>query len=840
MATTTKNDKQITLPIVGMTCASCVGHVEHALEGVPGVTAASVNLATEKASVGLGDKNVTIEQLREAVSNAGYKVATSKTTLNIGGMTCASCVGHVEHALEGIPGVTAASVNLATEKATIEYVPGLAGVADFKQAVTETGYRMEGVEGEGLGAEAELERLSKTNEIKSLRRRFLFAAAGGVFLLLGTFEALPWVPLLMALAFYPFLLWAVATPIQFWSGWSFYTSGIGALRHGTPNMHTLIALGTSVAYGYSVVVVLINGFAPEILVDASIKTTVFFDTAAIIIALILLGRYLEARAKGQTSEAIRRLIGLRPNTARVIRDGTESDVPIDSVVLDDIILVRPGEKIPVDGEVIEGYSSLDESMLTGESMPVDKQPGQPVYGATLNKNGFLTFRAVKIGQDTMIAQIIKLVENAQGSKAPIQRLADQVSAYFVPTIIVIALTAFVFWLVLGPEPALTLATLVTVAVLIIACPCALGLATPTAIIVGTGKGAEQGVLIRSAQALEIAHKVNVVVFDKTGTLTTGQPVVTDVIACNTSENDLLRLAASAEHGSEHPLGDAIVREAQARDLQLDSISDFEAIPGKGIQAKVNGHTVQFGNLAMMQDSGIELNGLNQQAQQLAGTGKTPMFLTSDGSPLGIIAVADILKPTSREGVTTLQRMGLEVVMLTGDNAQTAQAISDQLGVDWVEAEVLPRDKVEVVKRLQSEGKVVAMIGDGINDAPALAQADVGMAMVSGTDVALESADITLMRSDVTSVITALNLSRRTIRAIKQNLFWAFFYNVLLIPVAAGMLYPVFGTLGGVPVSLEFFFGQQGFLNPMLAALAMAFSSVTVVTNSLRLKRARVN
>ena len=840
MATTTKNDKQITLPIVGMTCASCVSHVEHALEGVPGVTAASVNLATEKASVGLGDENVTIEQLREAVSNAGYKVATSKTTLNIGGMTCASCVGHVEHALEGVPGVTAASVNLATEKATIEYVPGLAGVADFKQAITKTGYRMEGVEGEGLGAEAELERLSKTNEIKSLRRRFLFAAAGGVFLLLGTFEALPWVPLLMALAFYPFLLWAVATPIQFWSGWTFYTSGIGALRHGTPNMHTLIALGTSVAYGYSMVVVLINGFAPEILVDASIKTTVFFDTAAIIIALILLGRYLEARAKGQTSEAIRRLIGLRPNTARVIRDGTEIDVPIDSVVLDDIILVRPGEKIPVDGEVIEGYSSLDESMLTGESMPVDKQPGQLVYGATLNKNGFLTFRAVKIGQDTMIAQIIKLVENAQGSKAPIQRLADQVSAYFVPTIIVIALNAFVFWLVLGPEPALTLATLVTVAVLIIACPCALGLATPTAIIVGTGKGAEQGVLIRSAQALEIAHKVNVVVLDKTGTLTTGQPVVTDVIACNTSENDLLRLAASAEHGSEHPLGDAIVREAQARDLQLDSISDFEAIPGKGIQAKVNGHTVQFGNLAMMQDSGIELNGLNQQAQQLAGTGKTPMFLTSDGSPLGIIAVADILKPTSREGVTTLQRMGLEVVMLTGDNAQTAQAISDQLGVDWVKAEVLPRDKVEVVKRLQSEGKVVAMIGDGINDAPALAQADVGMAMLSGTDVALESADITLMRSDVTSVITALNLSRRTIRAIKQNLFWAFFYNVLLIPVAAGMLYPVFGALGGVPVSLEFFFGQQGFLNPMLAALAMAFSSVTVVTNSLRLKRARVN
>ena len=840
MTTKTKKDNQITLPVVGMTCASCVGHVEHALEEVPGVIKVSVNLATEKASVGLGGENVTIEQLREAVSNAGYKVATSKTTLNIGGMTCASCVGHVEHALEEVTGVTATSVNLATEKATVEYVPGIAGVADFKQAVTGAGYRVEGVEGEGLDAESELDRLSKTKEIKSLRRRFIFAAAGGVLLLLGTFEALPWVQPLMALAFYPFLLWAVATPIQFWSGGTFYASGIGALRHGAPNMHTLIALGTSVAYGYSVAVVLINGFAPDILANTGIKTAVFFDTAAIIIALILLGRYLEARAKGQTSEAIRRLIGLRPNTARVIRDATEIDVPINSVVLGDIILVRPGEKIPVDGEVIEGYSSVDESMLTGESMPVGKQPDHPVYGATLNKNGSFTFRAVKVGQDTMLAQIIKLVEDAQGSKAPIQRLADQVSTYFVPTIIVIALAAFVFWLVLGPEPALTLATLVAVAVLIIACPCALGLATPTAIIVGTGKGAEQGVLIRSAEALEIAHKVNVVVLDKTGTLTTGQPVVTDVITSNTSENNLLRLAASAEHGSEHPLGDAIVREAQARDLQLDTISDFEAIPGKGIQAKVNGYTVQFGNLAMMQDSGIELNGLNQQAQQLAGIGKTPMFLASDGSPLGIIAVADTLKPNSREGVTTLQRMGLEVIMLTGDNAQTAQAISAQLGVDRVEAEVLPQDKVEVIKRLQSEGKVVAMVGDGINDAPALAQADIGMAMGSGTDVAMESADITLMRSDVTSVITALNLSRRTIRAIKQNLFWAFFYNVLLIPVAAGVLYPVFGALGGVPVSLEFFFGQQGFLNPMLAALAMAFSSVTVVTNSLRLKRARVN
>jgi Cu+-exporting ATPase len=824
-----------------MTCASCVGHVEHALKGVPGVASGSVNLATEKASVGLdlvelNNRGVTIQQLREAVANAGYQVPTSRTTLNIGGMTCASCVGHVEHALAGVPGVIAASVNLATEKATVEYVPGVAGLPDFQKAVAGAGYRLDG---QGRDAEAELERMSRAAETKSLRTRFLFAAAGGILLLLGTFEALPWVPPLMALAFYPFLLWAVATPIQFWSGWSFYTSGVGALRHGAPNMHTLIALGTSVAYGYSVAVVLINGFAPEILANTGIKTAVFFDTAAIIIALILLGRYLEARARVQTSEAIRRLIGLRPSTARVVRDGAEIDLPIDSVVLDDIILVRPGEKIPVDGEVINGYSSVDEAMLTGESMPVDKQPGQAVYGATLNRNGSFTFRAVKVGQDTVLAQIIKLVEDAQGSKAPIQRLADRVSAYFVPTIISVALAAFVFWLVLGPAPALTYATLVMVAVLIIACPCALGLATPTAIIVGTGKGAEQGVLIRSAQALEIAHKVNVVVLDKTGTLTTGQPVVTDVIGVHASENDLLCRAASAEHGSEHPLGAAIVREARARGLQLALSTDFEAVPGMGIQARVNGDWVQFGNLAMMRASGIDLNGLDRQAQRLAVLGKTPMFLASSGSALGIIAVADTLKPSSREGVATLQRLGLEVVMLTGDNARTARAIGAQLGVDRVEAEVLPQDKVAVIKRLQAEGKLVAMVGDGINDAPALAQADVSMAMGSGTDVAMESADITLMRSDITAVATALNLSRHTIRAIKQNLFWAFFYNVLLIPVAAGVLYPVFSALGGVPVSLEFFFGQQGFLNPMLAALAMAFSSVTVVTNSLRLKRAKV-
>jgi Cu+-exporting ATPase len=646
----------------------------------------------------------------------------------------------------------------------------------------------------------------------------------------------------MGRSYYPFLLWALATPVQFWAGSTFYTSGLGALRHRTSNMHTLIALGTTVAYGYSAAVVLLDAFSPEVLADNGIEAKVYFDTAAIIVALILLGRFLEAGARGRTSEAIRRLIGLRPTSARVVRDGNEIDIPVDQVVIGDTVLVRPGEKIPVDGLVTDGYSAVDESMLTGESMPVEKVPGEKVFGATINSNGALYFDATQVGGETVLAQIISLVEEAQGSKAPIQRLADQVASYFVPAVIIASLAAFAFWMLLGPAPVLTFSTLVLVSVLIIACPCALGLATPTAIIVGTGKGAEHGVLIKQAVALEIAHKVDTVVLDKTGTLTTGKPVVTDLIASDgsrSSEQDLLFLAASAERGSEHPLGEAIVMEAQARGLRLESVTAFEAIPGRGISAQVNGRAVKFGNLALMEDSGVPVNGLAEQASALAAQGKTPMFLATDGQAAGLIAVADTVKPEAFEGLARLRRMGLEVVMLTGDNVWTAHAIAGQLGVELVEAEVLPQDKAAVIKRLQAEGRVVAMVGDGINDAPALVQADVGLAMGSGTDVAMESADITLVRSDVNGVATALDLSRQTIRTIKQNLFWAFFYNVMLIPVAAGVLYPVFQGVGGVPGGLEFSFGEQGFLNPALAALAMAFSSVTVVTNSLRLRRARV-
>ena len=834
---TSEKDNHITLPIEGMTCASCVSHVEKALQGVPGVSGVSVNLGTEKASLEYSSGDAPVDQLRQAVADAGYKVATTKTTLNISGMTCAACVFHVENALKGVSGVVEATVNLATEKATVEYTAGTVDNEGFRQAITKAGYQVTGTGDGPMDAKEELERLSKVKEIQALRRRFLLSAAGGILLLLGAFGPFPWVPPLMKLGFYPFLLWAVATPVQFWAGWSFYTSGFGALRHGTANMHTLIAIGTTTAYFFSAAVVLLGALAPEFLAQQAIGREVYFHTASIIIALILLGRYLEARARGSTSEAIRRLIGLRPNTARVIRDGQEIDVPVETVEVDDFILVRPGEKIPVDGEVTEGISTVDESMLTGESMPVDKDPGKQVFGATINKFGTLKLRATKEGKDTVLAQIIQLVEDAQGSKAPIQRLADQVAAYFVPAVIVIALAAFLFWMLLGPAPALTFAVLVFVAILIIACPCALGLATPTAIIVGTGRGAEQGVLIRSAQALEITHRVNVVVLDKTGTLTTGKPVVTDLLPSVVSEVDLLRLAASLERGSEHPLGEAIVQEARSRNLELETTRGFEALPGRGVQAQLNGDVLRMGNIALMEANGIALDGLVEKAQAMGAQGKTTMYLSAGDKAVGVIAVADTLKENSRESVAQLRAMGLEVVMLTGDNAQTAQAIAKQLGVDNVEAEVLPADKVEVVRRLQSQGKTVAMVGDGINDAPALVQADVGMSMGAGTDVAMESADITLMRSDVASVIGAINLSRATIRTIKQNLFWAFVYNILLIPVAAGVLYPVFGAMGGVPDGLGFFFGEQGFLNPVLAALAMAFSSVTVVTNSLRLRRA---
>ncbi len=832
--TTAPSRETLLLPIKGMTIDDSVADVEGALKGVPGVEDVRVDLATEQASLALSqDRPPTLDMLMEAVEAAGYGIGLEKVGLNIGGMTCASCVMHVEHALKDVPGVREARVNLATERATVEIAPGLVTIDDLREAVGDAGYSVEGIAGEDEGGRSEVERLAKTQEIRALRNRFIFAIGLGVLIMAGTMkELLPWVPAFLQNWY---VLWALATPVQFWAGWGFYKSGFGALRHGTFNMHTLIALGTSTAYVFSIAMTVTPGFFEA----QGVEAAVYFDTAAMIIGLILLGRYLEARAKGQTSDAIRRLMGLQAKTARVLRDGQEQDIPIEQVAVGDLVVVRPGELVPVDGEVTDGASSVDESMLTGESLPVDKLSGDQVYGATMNKTGSFTFRATKVGRDTVLAQVIRLVEEAQGSKAPIQRLADTVASYFVPVVIGVAALSFLLWFFLGPSPSLTYSLLTFVAVLIIACPCALGLATPTAIMVGTGIGAQNGVLIRNADALERAHKARAIVLDKTGTLTLGQPKVTDVVAIGATEDELLRLAASAERGSEHALGEALVAAARERGIDLLSPERFEAAPGQGIAARVDGRAVAIGNQALMEARHVALDGALDQSADLAAEGKTPVFVAFDGTLAGVVAIADTLKPEAAEVTSRLRAMGLEVVMLTGDNRRTAEAIARQLEIDRVISEVFPQDKAATVKALQAEGKVVAMVGDGINDAPALAQADVGIAMGTGADVAMESAGVTLMRGDLRGVLTALSLSRATIRTIKQNLFWAFFYNTALIPIAAGVLYPLFGALeGGVPENLEFFFGELGFLNPMLAALAMATSSVSVVTNSLRLRRFR--
>ena len=751
-------------------------------------------------------------------------------TLNIEGMHCASCIVHVENALTKLEGVASASVNLATEQATVEYLSDSLTLDDFRAAVSDAGYAVEDVAGEIAGGEQE--RLAHTREIKALRSKVLLAAGLGIVIFLGSFrEWFPWMPSFLQNWY---VLWALATPVQFWAGAQFYRGAWGAAKHKTTSMNTLIAVGTSVAYLFSAVITLF----PDLFATDTLEAKVYFDTAAIIIALILLGRFLEARAKGQTSEAIRTLMGLRPKTAWVVRDGQETEIPILEVVVGDVLIVRPGERVPVDGQVIEGASSVDESMLTGESIPVEKAMGSPVYGATINKTGSFRFKATQVGKDTVLSHIIRMVEEAQGSKAPVQRLADKVSSYFVPTVIAIATGTFFLWLILGPQPAFTFALLNFVAVLIIACPCALGLATPTAVMVGTGKGAEQGILIRNAEALERAHKIQTVVLDKTGTLTQGTPVVTDIAADGIAEEELLRLAASVERGSEHPLGEAIVKSARERGLTLEEATEFQALPGHGVKARVNGSSVALGNLTFMESEGLAVSGLEGKAKEMSTQGKTPMFVAVDRRMMGIIAVADTLRPGAKEAIQALQRLGLEVIMLTGDNQYTAGAIAREVGIERVLADVMPDQKAEQVRVLQQQGKTVAMVGDGINDAPALAQADVGIAIGSGTDVAMAAADIILMGAELDGVGRAIALSRATIRTIKQNLFWAFFYNTVLIPVAAGVLYLAFAD-GGVPSGLRYVLGDHGFLNPVLAAAAMALSSVTVVSNSLRLRRFKV-
>ena len=804
--------RRIELPVEGMSCASCVARVEEGLLGTAGVSAAQVNFASERASVAFDPEQATLADLVAAVGGAGYEVRSERLVIPIAGMSCASCVNTVETALRSVEGVLDASVNLAREQATVAFIPGVATPEALRRAVRDAGYEPLAAEEGAVDREAE----RREREQRALRIRLVGAAPLSLAILWGSLPHMGvhvWAPSLLHNWMVQF---ALATPVQFWAGWRFYRGMWAATRHRTADMNTLIAVGTSAAYLYSAAAT----FFPRWFTGGGIEPTVYYETASIIIVFILLGRYLEALAKGRTSEAIRRLMRLQAKTARVIRDGSEADVPVEEVVVGDVVVVRPGEKIPVDGSVLEGFSTVDESMITGESMPVEKAAGIEVIGATLNKTGTFRFRATKVGRDTALAQIIRLVEEAQGTKAPIQRLADKVAAYFVPVVIAIALATGGVWLAFGPHPALTYALLTFVAVLIIACPCALGLATPTAIMVGTGRGAEAGILIRGGEALEIAHRITAVVLDKTGTLTRGSPAVTDVLPVEGfDETTLLRLVGTAERGSEHPVGEAIVARARSSGIALGDAAAFEAVPGQGIEATVEGRQILAGNTALMARHGISADALAARADGLAADGKTPMLVAVDGRPAGVIGVADTLKPYSREVVTALHRMGLQVVMLTGDNRRTAGAIAQQVGVDRVLAEVKPDEKAAHVEALQREGHVVAMVGDGINDAPALARADLGIAIGAGTDVAIESAGIVLIGDDLRGVLSAIALSRRTMRTIRQNLFWAFAYNVALIPVAAGVLYPFTGML----------------LSPVLAALAMAASSVTVVSNSLRLR-----
>jgi len=809
--------KKATIPITGMTCTTCAATIEKGLAETPGVEQARVNFASERASVEYDPEKVNLSGLKDTISQLGYETATRKSMFPVGGMTCASCVARVEQALNSVPGVVSAGVNLASEKATVEYTEAT-DIADLKKAVADAGYT--------LGPEAEtLEDVTTASrrEIQALRNRLILAVVLGLIIM--AFMLVP------SFTGKPYLLWALATPVQFWAGLRFYRGAWGALKHKTADMNTLIAVGTSAAYFYSVVAVIL----PGLFTAAGREAHLYFDTSAMIIALILLGRFLEARAKGQTSAAIKKLVGLKPKTALVIHDGKEVEIPVDDVQVGDVILVKPGERVPVDGIIRQGYSSIDESMITGESIPVEKSAGDPVIGATINKTGSFQFEATKVGKDTTLAQIIRMVDEAQGTKAPIQRLADVIASYFVPIVIGIAIVTFIIWYFTGPSPALTIALLNFVAVLIIACPCALGLATPTAIMVGTGKGAENGVLIRSAEALERAHQINTILLDKTGTLTQGEPKVTDIITTPSfSQEEVLRLAASAERGSEHPLGEAIVRAALEKELELSPPGEFNAIPGHGVEALVDGKKLLLGNLKLIKDRGISLNGLEEEANRQHEKGSTVMFLGIDGQTAGVITLADTLKPAAKEALQEMHKMGIETVMLTGDNQRTAEAIAREAGIDRTLAEVLPEHKAQQVRKEQAAGKVVAMVGDGINDAPALAQADVGIAIGTGTDVAMETGDITLIRGDLMGIVTAISLSKRTIRTIKQNLFWAFAYNTILIPVAAGILYLAFGQTG-VPSGLRFILGDYGFLNPILAAAAMAASSITVVTNSLRLR-----
>ncbi len=858
--------QRVSLPVTGMTCASCAARVEERLRETAGVHEASVNLATGRAAVSFDPSRVGPGRLVEAIRRTGYDSPVGRAILALRGVELVGDPTPIERALTAVPGVLSASVNLGTAEAHVEYLPGAVAEEDLAAAVRAAGYGVEAPE--RVEDPAERQRLARERDVRDLRRKLWATAALGVATmalslpLMGTVSAGPMhddlfmrlvSPLDRALArvlpglygadpgLLRWILLLLSLPVVLWSGREFYTRAWAAFRHRVADMNTLIALGTGAAFLASWAATV----APGLFASAGRPPEVYYEAGVAIVALILLGRLLEAKARGRTSEAIRRLIGLQPRTARVERDGEEREMPIAEVRPGDLVRVRPGEKVPVDGVVREGESAVDESLLTGEPVPARKAPGDAVVGGTLNTTGSFRFEATRVGRDTVLAQIVRLVQEAQGSKPPIARLADRISGVFVPIVLSLAIAAFAVWFVWGPEPSFAFALVTFVSVLIIACPCALGLATPTAILVATGRGAESGILIRGGESLEIAHEVRTVVLDKTGTVTAGKPAVTDVVPlqrgreggvgdvdraagpggsgmapAKSAEAELLRLAAAAEAGSEHPLAQAIVAAARGRGLEVPPFAKFAAVPGKGIEASVEGRRVLVGGARLLAERGVDPGPLEERAAELAGEGRTPVFVAADDRALGLVAVADPIKAGSADAVAGLERMGLEVILLTGDRRRTAEAVARQVGIERVLAEVLPNEKARTVRELQAGGRRVAMVGDGINDAPALAQADVGIAIGAGADVALEASDITLVGGGLDGVARAIRLSRRTMRVIRQNLFWAFVYNVLGIPLAAGVLYPVFGIL----------------LSPVVASAAMAFSSLSVVLNALRLRR----
>jgi Cu+-exporting ATPase len=820
----------ITLKISGMTCAACAANIEKVTRKLNGVISTTVNVSIEKASIKYDPSLVKQKDIEDAIKSIGYGIVKDKITFDVGGMTCGACAANIEKVLKKLKGVDSVAVNFSLAKAHVEYDPSLVSVADMISAIEGIGYttsrKVDKKESE------DRERKAREAEIKKQRFNLIIAVGLGIPISLGDmsgmFPKLLWfVPSFLA---DNRVLFVLTTIIMLFPGRQFFVGTYKGLKHGVTDMNLLIATGTGAAYVVSAAATFLD------LGPGYMHT--YYDTAALLITFIVLGRYLEATTKGKTSEAIRKLMGLAAKTARIIVDGVEKEVPVEEVKVGDIVVVRPGEKLPVDGVVTEGTSAVDEAMITGESIPVEKNPGNTVIGSTINKSGSFKFRATKVGSDTALAQIIELVQNAQTSKAPIQKIADIVAGHFILAVHVIALLAFFFWFFIGFEmfgvagsaafagvSPFLFSLLISITVLVISCPCAVGLATPAATMVGTGKGAENGILIKGGEPLEMAHKLNTIVFDKTGTLTRGEPVLTDVISSSShTEEEVLRMAAIAEKGSEHPLGEAIVKGAAARNINVPDAQSFKAIAGHGVEAGFGGKRILLGTRKLMADNGIDVTHLNASMEKMENDGKTAMLIGVDKEAIGIVAVADTLKENSKEAVDRLHKMGIEVVMITGDNARTASAIAKQVGIDRVLAEVLPRDKANEIKKLQAEGKIVAMVGDGINDAPALTQSDVGIAMGAGTDVAMESAGIVLIKNDLLDVVASIRLSKLTMSKIKQNLFWAFGYNSIGIPLAAGILYPVYHTI---------------IITPALAAAFMAMSSISVTTNSLLMKRSRI-